>query len=322
MQSFNDGPVVVTLYFEGQALSADEGDSVLKTLLREGFAIPNSCGRGRCQSCLLRSQELPPATGLSESRRQAGEFLSCQCVPEQDMHLERVVSSQQRLSARVERHQRLCSNVLELTLVLEKPTRWQPGETALLWRDESTFRPYSITSHPLRDGVIRLQIRRHPQGEVSRWCHDRLKEGDAVELSPPGEGVVYQPGEEQPLVLVACGTGVAPLWGVLNDLVAESGSGGTRAGDVNLFWHQGECSEPYLAAQLDQWQHSLPWFHWHRVEGADAAALLVAALQQKVPSLRGQGVMVGGPPALVDAVNRYGFMAGLNRSQLQAVMFE
>jgi ferredoxin-NADP reductase len=76
-------------------------------------------------------------------------------------------------------------------------------------------RSYSIASPP--DGTrIELTVERLEDGEVSPYLTDELRPGDKIELrGPVGGYFVWEPSQGGPLLLVAGGTGVAPLMAMI-----------------------------------------------------------------------------------------------------------
>ena len=72
-------------------------------------------------------------------------------------------------------------------------------------------RAYSIASSP-DGGRIELAVERLEDGEVSPYLAGELRQGDQLELrGPVGGYFVWEPGRGGPLLLVAGGSGVAPL---------------------------------------------------------------------------------------------------------------
>lgn len=65
------------------------GETLLDLLLRQGADVTFSCRGGSCQACLMhcRSGQVPleAQTGLPAAVAEAGYFLACQCLPEEDM---------------------------------------------------------------------------------------------------------------------------------------------------------------------------------------------------------------------------------------------
>jgi ferredoxin-NADP reductase len=84
-------------------------------------------------------------------------------------------------------------------------------------------RSYSIASAP--DGTrVELTVVRIDDGEVSPYLADELQPGDQIELrGPVGGYFVWEPAQGGPLLLVAAGSGVAPLMAMIR-LRAAAGS--------------------------------------------------------------------------------------------------
>jgi ferredoxin-NADP reductase len=84
-------------------------------------------------------------------------------------------------------------------------------------------RSYSISSAP--DGErLALTVVRIEDGEVSPYLTDVLRPGDRIELRGPiGGYFVWEPSAGGPLLLVAAGSGIAPLMAMVR-LRAASGS--------------------------------------------------------------------------------------------------
>ena len=85
-------------------------------------------------------------------------------------------------------------------------------------------RSYSIASGPETRGRITITVERLDDGEVSPYLVDELGIGDRLELRGPiGGYFTWTPDDGGPLLLVAGGSGVAPLMSMLR-FRAEIGS--------------------------------------------------------------------------------------------------
>jgi ferredoxin-NADP reductase len=84
-------------------------------------------------------------------------------------------------------------------------------------------RAYSIASAP-DGGRIELAVERLEDGEVSPYLAGELRPGDQLELrGPVGGYFVWEPGRGGPLLLVAGGSGVAPLMAMVRHRAAAGG---------------------------------------------------------------------------------------------------
>lgn len=78
-----------------------------------------------------------------------------------------------------------------------------------------TERSYSIASTPM-DTHVTITVERLEDGEVSPYLTDVLRPGDELEVRGPiGGWFTWQPQEGGPLLLIAGGSGIAPLMAML-----------------------------------------------------------------------------------------------------------
>jgi ferredoxin-NADP reductase len=82
-------------------------------------------------------------------------------------------------------------------------------------------RSYSVASAPGSEGLYELVVERLENGEISPFFHDVAGVGDAIEIRGPfGGHFVWGSDDGGPLMLVAGGSGVAPLMSILRHLSA------------------------------------------------------------------------------------------------------
>jgi ferredoxin-NADP reductase len=85
---------------------------------------------------------------------------------------------------------------------------------------------------PAEDGLIELHVRSVDGGPVSGALVQHTQPGDQLRLGPPvGDRLTLAPGGSRDLVLIAGGTGLAPMKALIEQVAAE---GGGR--HVQLFW--------------------------------------------------------------------------------------
>ena len=80
----------------------------------------------------------------------------------------------------------------------------------------SAVRSYSIASAPSSDGRIEITVERLPTGEVSPYLTQEVMIGDELELRGPiGGWFVWRSDQTEPIQLVAGGSGIVPLMGMI-----------------------------------------------------------------------------------------------------------
>lgn len=93
------------------------------------------------------------------------------------------------------------------------------------------IRCYSLSDSPKQE-YYRLSVKKvappperpeAPDGRVSSYIHDVLKEGDVLDVQAPKGSFHLNLAEQKPLVLICGGIGITPVLSMLN-AVAESGS--------------------------------------------------------------------------------------------------
>jgi len=86
-------------------------------------------------------------------------------------------------------------------------------------------RLYSAASVPQSHNILEVTVVDMPGGEVSPYLTEHLHTGDRVEVRGPlGRFFVWQPNDPRPVLLVAGGSGVAPMRAILqaHDRVAAT----------------------------------------------------------------------------------------------------
>lgn len=97
---------------------------------------------------------------------------------------------------------------------------FKPGQyigLRLVIDGEEVRRNYSLSAGP--DGqVYRISVKREPQGKVSSYLHDKISEGDVLELFAPAGDFVLEPSD-RPLALITAGVGITPALAMLEAAV-------------------------------------------------------------------------------------------------------
>ena len=110
----------------------------------------------------------------------------------------------------------------------------------------SAARSYSIASAPSSDGLIEITVERLPNGEVSPYLTQQVMVGDELELRGPiGRWFVWRSEQTEPVQLVAGGSGIVPLMGMIR---ARSAAG--SAGPFRLLYSVREPEAIFYRAEL------------------------------------------------------------------------
>lgn len=292
------------------------GSNLLDALNRNGLNVPYSCRAGSCHACLvqcLRGEVIdrrPDA--LSADQRQQGWRLACQCEVVDDLQVAVFDPLRDGAPAVVEAADWLSSSVLRLRLQPERPLRYRAGQHLVLWAGQ-VARPYSLASLPEEDRFLEFHLDCRLPGAFSDAAR-RLKIGDPIRLGELRGGALhYDPDwQQRPLWLLASGTGLAPLFGVLREALRQD-----HQGPIRLIHLAHDSAEHYLAKPLAALAGNRPNL---TVELLTAAELAAALAQLRLVSRQTLALLCGHPDS-VDAFARRLYLAGLPRNQLLADVF-
>ncbi len=88
---------------------------------------------------------------------------------------------------------------------------------------ETVTRCWSLSAYDEHLQGYRISIKKEAQGQASSWMHDRLAEGDLLDLLPPNGRFTLQRGAiVQPVVLISGGVGITPMMSMLHAHVARA----------------------------------------------------------------------------------------------------
>jgi ferredoxin-NADP reductase len=89
----------------------------------------------------------------------------------------------------------------------------------------AAVRSYSIASAPSSDGRIEITVDRLPNGEVSPYLTQEVMVGDELELRGPiGGWFVWRSDQIEPIQLIAGGSGIVPLMGMIRSRALANSS--------------------------------------------------------------------------------------------------
>lgn len=314
--------------FNNQRLQSEDGESVLDALLRNNIEVPYSCKAGVCQTCMMRcTQGSVPAESQQELKpnlQKQGFFLSCRCHPEKDIQVELADSRQLYISAKLIEKQQLSPTVYRLYLQTAVPIYYHAGQFVNVKRSDGIIRSYSLASLPSEDNLLELHVKRMENGVMSNWLIDEFNVGDAVDIEGPiGDCFYSNEMNGQALLLVASGTGAAPLLGIIRDAMHNN-----HTGAINIYHAAYNEEELYLDDELTAFMNSHENINYHAciTEGMAEETVLNGhacdiALANH-PDLNDWQVFLCGSPAMVKSLQQRAFLAGASLQNIHTDPFE
>ena len=340
----------VTIQPSGRQFSADAGEPILTAAIRQGVGLPYGCKDGACGSCKCKLVEGQVSHGphqdkaLSPADKAAGYVLTCRGVATSDVVLEsRQVTALgmhpvRKMPARVARLERVSDDVVLLTLQLpaNDVMAYHAGQYIDVLLADGQRRSYSMANAPHRllrapsEGatpvpMVDLHIRHMPGGRFTDHVFGTMKEKEILRVEGPLGSFFLRQESDKPIVLLASGTGFAPIKALIEQL-REQGStrpatlywGGRRPHDLYLHdWAQAQAAAMPNLRYVPVISDALPEDGWSGRTGFVHRAVL-----QDFPDLSGHQVYACGAPIVVDSARTdYTTLAGLPEFEFFADAF-
>lgn len=219
------------------AFTCGGDENLLLAGLRQGLTLPYECASGTCGSCRARldSGEVvngwPDAPGHAKIKPAKGDILMCQSRPLGDCTLRvpaHVVEgfarheTPTRHNGRIERLERLTSDVLHFDVVLAEPMSFDAGQFVLLQIPGlEGMRAYSMVNYERRTRRLSLVVKRKPGGGFGDWLFERAAAADNIDVFGPLGRATFHPDEDYDLLMVAGGSGIAGMMSILQRATSE-----------------------------------------------------------------------------------------------------
>jgi 3-phenylpropionate/trans-cinnamate dioxygenase ferredoxin reductase subunit len=203
-----------TLLINGRKIKARLGDTLLDAGLDNRIVIPHDCCTGQCSTCRVRIYD---GEVDDEGTRQGDTVLACQARVSGPAVVEfDEVPVPAKRSGTVTAIDRISPDILEVVVTLSKPLTHLPGQYVKVSFAGFPGRDYSPTFRT--DGTCELNelifhVRACPDGVVSSQLGRRIGLGHRVQVRGPFGSAFFRKAEGR-IVLVATGTGWAPIWSV------------------------------------------------------------------------------------------------------------
>ncbi|MGB8972424.1 MAG: iron-sulfur-binding ferredoxin reductase [Pseudomonas capeferrum] len=287
------------------------GSNLLDALNEAGLNVPYSCRAGSCHACLVHCLDGQPVDALPEAlaldKHAQGWRLACQCRVVDDLRVAVFDPQLEGMPATV-RELDWFGDVLRLRLRTERALRYQAVQHLVLWNG-AVARPYSLASLPGEDALLEFHIDCQRPGAFCDQAR-ALRVGDELRLGELRGGALhYDPDwQDRALWLLAAGTGLAPLWGILREALRQG-----HRGEIRVLHVAREHAGHYLAEPL------------LAMDGVRVEQVLAEQLDEALAALRPSSrqtiALLCGSPGSVERFARRLFIAGVPRNQVFADVF-
>lgn len=318
------------------------GESVLNAAFRQGISLPHGCKEGQCSACkcVLLAGDVDmmkySTFALNDFEKESGHILLCRARAYSDIEVELLNYDEEVLArsipvktfqGRIAAVERLTHDIRSLQIELGSPIRFWAGQyadiTVTTQKGETITRSFSMANTPDEAETLSFIIKKYPHGKFSGELDDGgIAVGAKVELRGPYGTCFRREGRDGALILVAAGSGMSPIWSILNEHVK---SGEQRP--VYFFYGARTQADLFHLDRIAALTEARPELQFipvlsHADDDASWAGergfvhdRVDAWLKQR--GINGEGdVYACGPPPMIDALQPVLFMNGFEPERI------
>ena len=306
--------------------------SVLDACLVAGVALRYNCRSGECGDCIARLvsgkvRELPGAdpARFNDDHRSRGMVLTCMSYPVSDLVLSAQLGVDDapaivEFDTVVRGIRRQGPHIAEVSVETQTAIGYRAGQYfEWILPGISQNRSYSAANRP---GTTRIEfhVRLYDQGQVSRMlASGLLGEGAILRLKGPYGNFRLSSDDQRPAILVAGGTGLAPIGAMLDEAFA---SGSRRS--FRFFYGTRTAADLYHRDRIAEWTRQNPGFSFIPVLSCEAddsswpgeRGLVTEAMRRQLSDAFGAEAYLCGPPPMIDAAIELLVQLGVDRPDI------
>lgn len=332
----------VSVLPSGRSFSANAGEPLLAAAIRQGIGLPYGCKDGACGSCKCKKLEGTVTHGthqlkaLSAEEQASGFILTCCAVAQSDVVLEsRQVTDEsafpvRKMPVRVTSLVRASPDVMVIRLQLPASDmlKYHAGQYVEFLLRDGDRRSYSMANAPhtqIEAPGMELHIRHMPGGKFTDHVFGAMKEKEIQRIEGPYGSFFLREDSNKPLVLLASGTGFAPLKALIEHMQYKNITrpavlywGGRRPADLYMHdWMLAKLAEMPNLRYIPVISDALPEDGWTGRTGFVHKAVL-----EDFADLSGHQVYACGAPIVVESArDEYSAVAGLPAEEFFADSF-
>ena len=230
----------------GHSFQIDSTTNLVEGGKRQGILLPHSCLSGRCNSCKIKVLKGSSKTAITELNLSADEIqngfiLACCRTATSDLELECEDLSDFELEEPKifpVKFLKIKKNTEDISTFIIKHSpafkfKFLAGQYVNLSYRGIT-RSYSIANYNSEDNTLELIIKNYSKGEMSQLLFNQDNAGKLATLNGPlGTSFLRNPNSNSKLLLIATGTGIAPIKAIVKDNKLWRGMG---YDEITIFW--------------------------------------------------------------------------------------
>lgn len=214
---------------EGVCFSGGAESTILDSAQRANVNFEYSCKNGQCGACqatLLKGSviKLNPHAALTSVDALNNKILTCCCAPVSDILIDSTDLTALKeieiktLPVRISKIEKKTADIVEVVLRLPPSAKLKflEGQHIDVVGQQGVRRSYSV-ANSASEKTLTLYIKKIENGVLSRYWFCDAKENDLLRIEGP-KGSFFFREPKKNVVLLATGTGVAPIKSILDQL--------------------------------------------------------------------------------------------------------
>lgn len=320
----------------GHQFYVESNETVLDAALRQGINLKYGCRNGACGACkgkllegTLHYEEDPIA--LSDDDIDENLAVFCAAMPDSDLVIEvdeidlDSAIEIKTLPCRVQEMNLLCDDVMQLFIKLPAAERLQflPGQYIDILLEDGRHRSFSIANAPHNDEFLELHIRLVENGLFTPKVFNSMQAKELMRIEGPHGSFFFHEDSDRDIILVAGGTGFAPIKSILEHLIEEQI---TRT--VYLYWGARSEADLYLNELSENWMSEnnniryIPVLSQAESTWSGKTGYVHQAVLDDFSDLEPFDIYVCGPPAMIIAAKEEFQTKGMNAASFYYDSFD
>jgi CDP-4-dehydro-6-deoxyglucose reductase len=322
----------------GHTFDVRPSQTVLEAAIEAGINMPYGCRNGACGACkgkILTGKVMHDdyqGSALSDDELASGMALFCCARPLEDLVIEcRQIDMVQGikpriLPVRIQHKEQLGDDVMVLHLQLPATEQltFMAGQYIEFLLKDGRRRAFSIANAPHEKGFLELHIRKIAGGHFTEQVFNEMPLKTILRIEAPLGSFFLREQNEKPIIMVAGGTGFAPVKGMIEHMIFNQ-----IQRPVYLYRGARQVNDLYMDELCQRWTQFMTNIQYIPVisdghEGdswAGRRGLVHQAVLEDHADLSGFEAYVCGAPGMVDIAKETFVKQGLPEEEFYSDAF-
>jgi len=214
----------------GKSFTCDSNTTIFEAAKSNGIILEHSCLTARCRSCAVQVESGTKIDKLDDLVLSADEksnnwVLSCNSIPTSDLVIDVEdlgniqIFEKKIIPAKIQSINKLNDSVIEVSLRLPSNSNfaYNSGQYVNITKGDIK-RSYSIANFYEQNALLTFFIKKYENGLMSKYWFEIAKVNDLLRIEGPLGSFFLRENEQENIIFLATGTGVAPIKAILENL--------------------------------------------------------------------------------------------------------